>query len=249
MDLSDYGETLAHDVAFSLMGFDDPGDRPERLGKSSLELSTKLRTLAIITLLVKGEPDLFFQNLIRSGEVRASYLRRIIDAGLPEDHHRSLGRFEPLLDLIAAGDLDRVRRIEALSPAAYRPGHEYEDDHWYAALLHELCQESPDETRLESMLDSFEKALEGSAKTRLDICRALVARDQERFLSSFQELISQHEIQITKDRERGILDEPAFIAHQQICIEGLAMLRLAQCRGLSTDEGYTNYLSQSSRYG
>jgi hypothetical protein len=244
MDLSDYGETLAHDVAFWLMGFDDPGNRPEWLGKLSLELSTKLRTLAIITLLVKGERDFFFQNLVRSGDVRASYLRRIIDAGLPEDHHRSLGRFEPLLDLVAAGDLDRVHRIAALSPTAYRPGHEYEDDYWYAALLHELCRESPDEARLESMLDSFEKALEGSAKTRLDICRALVTRDQERFPSSFQELLSQHEIQITEDRGRGTLDEATFIAHRQICIEALAMLRLAQRRGLSTDEGFAGYLSQ-----
>ena len=238
MKLADYGESLAHDVAFWMLGMDDPSYPPERLGKLSLEISTKLRALAIITLLVKAESDYFFHNLIRSGSIRETYLRRVIAAGLLEDHHRSLGRFDPLLDLIAARAFGDVRRIEALSPAEFRPGHEYEDDYWYASILHEMCKESPDESRIGSLLDCFEKALDGMGKTRLDLCRALAARDQESFSRSFQGLLSRHASQIAKDRERGILEEPAILAERQIFIEGLAVLQLAELRGLTTDEEY-----------
>ncbi len=49
MPLADYGESLAHDLAFWILGMDDSDYPAEKLGKLSLELSTKLRGLAIIS--------------------------------------------------------------------------------------------------------------------------------------------------------------------------------------------------------
>jgi hypothetical protein len=246
MKLSDYGEALAYDVAFQMLGMDDPNYPVERLGKLSLELSAKLRSLAIITLLVKAETDNFFHNLIRSGCMRETYLRRAVAAGLLQDHHRCLGRFEPVLDLIAAGAFEDVQRIRELSPGEFRAGHEYEDDHWYAASLHELSKPSPDEYCLMLALDSFEKALDGMSAVRLNVLRALVVRDQGLFVGSFQTLLAQRTVQLAADKERGLLEEPALMAECQVYIEGLAMLRLAGRSGLTTDEEYL-YCPSSAR--
>jgi hypothetical protein len=234
MKLAEQGEELALELAFWLQGLDNPQAKAESLGKLSLELGEKLRALAIITLLVKAESDFFFHNLIRSARAREIYLQRVKAAGLLEDHHRVLGRYQPVLDAIAAGDLERVRRIRALSPAEFRPGHEYEDDHWYAQVLHELCEATPDEGKFPAMLEAFDKSLGGVDPSRLQVCQALVARDQDGFAAAFEALLAQHTAQIAKDKARGKLEDPATVAQRQVFVEGLAVLRLAERRGLTT---------------
>ncbi|HXU83822.1 MAG TPA: Imm49 family immunity protein, partial [Polyangia bacterium] len=236
MKLSEYGESLAYDVAFWMQGLD--GSPPAQLGSLSLELSDKLRSLAIVTLLVKASTDFFLHNLIRSARAREIYLQRVQAEGLPDDHHRVLGRYEPLLDGIAAADWTRVEHIRALSPPDYRPGHEYEDDHWYARILHELAAPAPDEAGLPAMLESFEKALQGLTPARLEVCRALAARDQQAFDAAFEGLLDQQAAQIEEDKKRGKLEDPVVIAQRQVSIEGLAILRLAERRGLTTATEY-----------
>ena len=68
MRLEDYGESLAYEVAFWLQGVANPQFPLEQLGKLTLEISAKLRALAIITLLTQAESDFFYHNLIRGGE-------------------------------------------------------------------------------------------------------------------------------------------------------------------------------------
>jgi hypothetical protein len=149
---------------------------------------------------------------------------------------RRPGRFEPVLDLIAAGAFDDVQRIETVSPGEYRPGHEHKDDFCFAAVLHELCRPAPDETRLESMLGRLETALDGQSPVRLEVLRSLALREQSLFDISFQALLAQRTVQIAADKERGVIEEPVVMAERQVFIEGLAMLRLAGYRGLATDE-------------
>jgi len=236
MKLSEYGESLAYDIAFWMQGLDS--SPPQELGVLSLELSDKLRSMAIVTLLVKADTDFFLHNLIRSARAREIYLQRVKGAGLLEDHHRVLGRYEPLLDAIAAADWDRMARIRALSPADYRPGHEYEDDHWYARILHDLASSAPDEAQLPAMLEAFEKALGGLTPARLEVGRALAARDQAAFDAAIEALLDQHAAQIESDKERGKLEDPVVIAQRQVSVEALAILRLAERRGLTTQTEY-----------
>jgi hypothetical protein len=239
MELGDYGESLAYDIAFWIQGLDNDAYPAAKLGRLSLELSEKLRALAIITLLVKAEPDYFYHNLIRSGRAREIYLRRVRDAGLLEDHHLVLGRYEPLLDAVAAGDFELARRIRALSPAQYRPGHEYADDHWYAQLIHELSESAPEPSRLTVGLAELEAALEGRTPARLDVCRALVNRDQDLFDASFADQLASRAEEITREKARGKLEDPPVAAQRSVYIEGLALLRLAEQRGLTTASEYS----------
>jgi hypothetical protein len=238
MRLEDYGEALAYDIAFWMQGLTNPTYPIEELGKLSLELSDKLRALAIITLLVKGERDFFYHNLIRSGMARATYLQRLQAAGIQDDHHQASGRYEPLLDTIASADLALARRIVHLSPTEWRKGHEYEDDYCYAQLLHRFVQETPHAQAILPLLEQFEAYLEGQQSARLDVCRALVQRDQNAFDEAFVALLDEQEIKIATDKARGMEDSPVIVAKRQIFIEGLAILRLAEGRGLTIQREY-----------
>ena len=238
MQLEDYGEALAYDIAFWMQGLTNPTYPIEQLGKLSLELSDKLRALAIITLLVKGESDFFYHNLIRSGMARETYLQRLKDEGIEDDHHQASGRYEPLLDAIASGDLALAHRIVDLSPTEWRKGHEYEDDYCYAQILHRFIQEIPREQEIPSLLEQFEAYLEGQQSARLDICRALIQRDQNAFDEAFVALLDEQESKIDADKTRGQMEDPVIVAKRQVFIEGLAILRLAEGRRLTTQIEY-----------
>jgi len=238
MILEDYGEALAYEVAFAMQGLENPRYPVAHLGDLSLEVSRKLRALAIMVLLVKADVDLFHHNLIRSGLARERYLRRLRDEGIARDHHDASGRCAPLLDAIAAGDLALARRIVALSPSEWREGHEYEDDYCYAQLLGLLIAVAPSTGDVGALLGRFETYLDGEQDPRLEVCRALANGDADQFAVAFEALLSARDATTADDRERSQLEEPEVVADREVYIEGLALLRLAEARGLATDPDY-----------
>ena len=238
MNLKDYGENLAYEIAFWMEGLSDPEYPVKELGHLSLELSDKLRSLAIMALLVKGSSDLFHHNLIRSAMARETYLKRVKEAEAFNDHHWCSGRYGALLDAIAAYDDELAMRIVILSPKEWRKGHEYEDDYCYAQILHRSVQEVPPIDEIPSLLNQFEVWLEGEPSARFELCKALAERNQEAFDEAFEELLEEREAQITADIERGQMEEPEIIAQRQVFVEGLAILRLAEKLGLTTQDEY-----------
>jgi len=233
-----YGQPLAYEIAFWMSGLTDPEYPVEELGTLSLELSSKFRALAIMSLLVKADSDLFYHNLIRSGIARETYLQRLKSEGIDQDHHLASGRYEPLIDAIAADDMALALRIVDLSPTEWRKGHEYEDDYCYAQILHRLAQEMPPEHEILLLLEQFESYLEGEPSARLDVCKALVERDQDAFDETFDALLDEQEAKIAADKAQGQMEDPVVIAQRQVFIEGLAILRLAEGRGLTTQLDY-----------
>jgi hypothetical protein len=238
MRLEEYGEALAFDVALSLVGVDNAQFPWQELGKLSLEASEKLRALAIITLLVQAEPDYFYHNLIRSGRARVAYLERLQKLGVAADHFRSSGWYEPMLDAIATGDWILARRIAALSPGDFQDGHEYEDDYCYAQLLHRFVQDSVPDAEIAPLLQRFEKYLGGQPSARLGLTRALAESQQADFEAAFAALLDDRDAAIALAKKRGQLEEPHVVAQRQVFVEGLALLRLAERRGLKTEPEY-----------
>ncbi|MGK3961293.1 Imm49 family immunity protein [Sorangium sp. So ce118] len=237
MKLAEHGESLAYDIAFWMAAATDPAYPIADLDRLSVELSGKLRALAIMVLLVKADSDRFHHNLIRSGLVRETYLRRCRDEGF-SGHHRVSGRVAPLLDAIAAGDLTLARRIAALSPAELRQGHEYEDDHCYARVLHLWAADPARDEGVAPFLERFEAFLEGRSDPRLDCCRALWTREQSLFDEAIGALLAERMAEAAAAIERGQEEEPRVVSQRYVSTEGLALLRLAEARGLSTRREY-----------
>jgi len=238
MKLDDYAESLAYEIAFWFQGLSEPAYPLDELGKLSLDISTQFRSLAIILLLTNGSSDSFHHNLIRSARSRATYLERLDRAGIGDDHHQASGRYEPLLDAIAAGDVELARRIVALSPLEWREGHEYEDDYCYAQAFHRFVQSPPLDDEVPPLLERLEANLEGQASARLAVCQALLTKDQAAFDESFDALLGEREAQIAADKARGQLEDAIIVAQRHVFVEGLAVLRLADQRGLETAPEY-----------
>lgn len=238
MTLADIGEELAHEAAFWLSGALSPSYPLPHLGRLSIDVCTKLRALAIAVLLVKADVDRFHHNLIRSALVREAYLRRCRDEGAPLDHHRASGRTAGLLDAIAASAPDIARRIVALSPTDLHKGHEYEDDYCFAQVLHRLVMPTPPEAEILPLLERWAEYPPASSDARLEVCRALLTRDQAAFDEAFESLLNRRDDQISAEKARNKLEEPAVVAERHVYVEGLAVLRLAAARGLVTQSEY-----------
>ncbi len=238
MSLGQYIEDLAYDAVFWLQGLENPDYPIAQLGGLSLEVSTKFRALAIVTLLTEGQPDLFHHNLIRSGRARQLYLERLRRENIESDHHRASGRYKPLLDLVAANDIERARVIISLSPRDMMNRHEYEDDYCYAQVMHSFVEGSRAEPEIPAFLNRLEEYLDGDPSARLAVCRALLERDNAAFEDAFESLLMEREVEIEQARERAQLEDVILAAEREVFVEGLAVLRLATMRGLSTQSDY-----------
>jgi hypothetical protein len=238
MRLEEYSETLAYEVAFWAQGLTNPKYPLAEMGALSLDLSRKLRALAIMALVVGGSTDSFCHNLIRSGLGRLAYLKRLQASGQRSDHHWCSARYEPFLDALAAGDFALAREIIALSPSEFRDGHEYEDDYSYAQILSCWVAQPSRDSEVPGLLDRFAQYVEDQPNARLAVCRALAARDQTAFDEAFADVLLARDLEIEAAKTRGQLEEPHVVALRRVFVEGLAILRMAELRGLSTEREY-----------
>jgi Immunity protein 49 len=238
MILEDFGLPLAYEAAFFMQSLEDPSLPVAEMGELSLVICQKLRSLAIMALVSKGDPALFGQNLTRSGRVRLAYLRRLRREGVENDHHSASGRIDGLMDALTASDLELALEIVKVSRTLWLEGAEYEDDFRYAQMIHGLVSRDMTEAASGSIIEQYEKTLDGQPSARLDVCRALWNRDQEAFDGAFDNLIQEQEAKIAADKARFQLEEPEVMAHRLIFVEGLAVLRLATLHGLKTEPDY-----------
>lgn len=231
-------EDLAYDVVFWLHGMYDPDYPLKQIGGLARDLSANLRSLAVMVLLSKGKVDRFQHNLIRSGRVRLTYLNRIAREGALDDHEYVASVCEPVLDAIAAGDWDLARQIARATPGSFRAGHEYEDDFCYAQVIHGLLLGGEAQASIPMHLQKMADVLDGKDDARLGLCQALMSGDVSAFERAFAEFLSARARAIDEDMARGQVEEPEVLALRIVYVEGLAMLRLAEARGLPTEREY-----------
>lgn len=237
MKLAPYAEALAYEAAFAMAAFTNPGFPPERLGEPVEQACARLRTLAIIALVSRGDHRAFTHNLVRSGRCRLSLLQRLQAAGLHSPHACS-ARVQPFLDAVAAADFALARQIAALSPREWHEGHEYEDDLCHAQLAHAVLAPVVDLAHTDALLQRWERALDGRPDARLPVLRALARRDADAFDPAFEGLVQARADAIAAERERARIEEYDVIAARQLDIDGLALLRIATQLGLKTQDEY-----------
>jgi len=238
MIFEDLGLSIAYEAAFFLQSLDNPDLTTDEMGDLALAISRKYRSLAIMTLVSKSNPKLFAQNLTRSGRVRLTYLERLRREGVENDHHSASARIDGLLDALAASDLNLCRQLIAATRFTWLENSEYEDDFCYAQLIHRLVLQEKEETGATALINQFERVLDGKPSARLDVCRALLSRDQPAFDEAFDNLIHEREAKIEADKARFQLEEAEVLSQRLIFVEGLAVLRLATLYGLQTESDY-----------
>lgn len=213
------------------------------MGKLCNDISRYYRCLGICSLLINANPDDFFHGLIQSALTRKYYLKRCVQENHLDDPARKVSFVDPFLDAVAANQFPLAGQIGELSPTEWLEDYEYEDDFAYARFLQTLVRFDPDvRPDLEQIYNRYEAALEGNPDVRLNLCKALLDVDQDEFNESFTALLDAHEErgnEIADPKTDSILSlDYTFEPNRWICVEGLAILRLAEKLELQTDEEY-----------
>jgi hypothetical protein len=237
MKLAPYAEAVAYDAAFWLSAFTNPGYPLAQLGEVCVQSCDKLRTLAIIALVTKGDHRAFTHNLVRSGRCRLAYLQRVRAVGQPE-HHDASARIAPFFDAVAAADFGLARQIAAHSPVEWRQGHEYEDDYCHAQIAHAVLAPVADVARTEALFERWARVLDDAPDARLPVLRALAQRDKAGFDPAFEALLQHRDDTLAAERARARIEEFDVVAARQLFVDGLALLRMATQLGLTTQADY-----------
>ncbi len=237
MSLVDDLEPLLYDVAYWIQGVWDPSYPLEDLGDVCIEVGHKLCAVGIISLLTKAKVDNFQHNLVRSAACWETFLSRCHRESRTDEHDFCAGRFDAFMAALAGHDTPRATHLAELSPKDYRPGHEYESDYAYARSLYHFVG-VVDESAVPELLDRCARTGDDMGRARAAVVGALLARDQAAFDDTFPALLGARKAVIQAEKDRGRLPDPVVIAEREIYVEGLALLAIAEARGLALESDY-----------
>ena len=194
-----------------------------------LEWCGNHRLMGIGALLLLGDAETLQSHLYRSGR---TFLALVLQSGGASTF--ALSRISPFFDALAAGDVQGAREMAVLAPRARQVDLEYEEDFLYVRFLMDHCLLGQSEAEGRRCLERFESVLQGSEEPRLDVCRALLARDEQGIEEALLRLVSAQQQRYVWLHERGSLSRETWATEAKVCVEGLALLVLAEQAGLST---------------
>jgi hypothetical protein len=216
------GFNLAATTAMWSLPQFDADTPPEMVGALAVETCTNLRILGILAWLDEKDEQQFLANLSRSARAWVMFLGRAKEVD-PRPHHYVSGRIDPILDGIAAGDMEAIARIAELAPAEKQGRSEYEDDYCYARLLMGLSSTTIDKDGLVPLVGRYRRFEDGA---RAGACAALLDADKVAFNRYLRQVIANFKKAADELYERTE-DSPELTARCSVCVEGLALLRLA----------------------
>lgn len=202
-------------------------------------LTKYFRISAVGAILLGSDSEAFYHQLTGSGQVRRYFLERCGEQPEFKSAYRATGNSRAFLDVVAARQLTLAREIVSFSSPVWWEGEEYEEDFYYAHLLHLLVEEERPVLQLVETVDRLEEALEGDHPGRLLVCRSLVEEDEGAFGEGFAGLLEARELEL-EEMSDGFWpnDRIEHRAESQVFVEGLALLNLADLAGLKTEAEY-----------
>ncbi|MEX1363183.1 MAG: Imm49 family immunity protein [Nannocystaceae bacterium] len=203
-------------------------------------IATMHRSRGVAQLLLRGVPDPLFIGQMQSASAFAFGLPQ-----LPEDD-KATAHAAPWWDAIGATYWDAAHQIAAASRMTHNPKREHEDDFLCVAfLMHRyFLSPGPDATAQEraahddaqlQRLTRWEQVLEGGIDPRLSLCHALLEHDAEDFAEAILATADARAEDLSQRGRKGRLSDEELAWLRPIWPQGLALLRLAERDGLSTE--------------
>ncbi|MFP2932941.1 Imm49 family immunity protein [Pyxidicoccus sp. 3LG] len=208
-----------------------------------LEFCSNFRTAGIGALFLGSAPKVFRQMLHHSGRAYAHFL------GYADAGQTLTSKALPFFDAVASGDFDGAALVAKGSRRTWAQGEEYEEDFLFAEFLMQQFFLGATPRDGADMLDRYEAALQGSEDARLAVCKALLAGDAEDFNESLARFLSERGDLLEKLGEGGALMEEESSTEGNLSVEGLALVRLAEHKGLETERDYLHVPSTAKKGG
>lgn len=207
-------------------------------GDRMLQVAQMFRRLGCGSLLMELDVEDFARSLYCGAKVYLELLQAC-ERGQLETYYQWRSHASPLLDAIAIGAFDLAREIsEASADECFMAQGEAEEDHYYYRLLSVLLANPVVRDRWEPLLAAFEQSLQGDSSSRHDVVVALCNADPAAFAEAFRTFLEEWQEEMSQLREGTQLDVYDKPTTANICIEGLALLRLARAGGIQTEDEY-----------
>jgi hypothetical protein len=199
-----------------------------------LEVCYRHRQLGCGLLLERRDVDGFQHALYRSAHLYLWLLeQRDLHARL-DTFFLCKSRALPLLDAVAIGHHELARSMGRKMVFPFQAHMEIEEDYLYFDLLAAFLVK---ESEGEEALVRFEDYLQGEPCPRLEAVKALIHRDAEGFWEALPDVTLEWEEQFEADRISGAMDPFARHTEDSVFVEGMALIRLAEARGIRRREG------------
>ncbi|MCY1034029.1 Imm49 family immunity protein [Corallococcus sp. BB11-1] len=200
--------------------------------RKMMEFCQHLRLAGIGSLFLEGTSEGLLLRLFQSGRAFGHYLTHAVDAPI------RTSQCAPFFDAVAADDVEGATLVARHARRAWVQGEEYAEDFYFVELLMQHFFLGAEPHQCEGLLARYEQALKGAEDARWGICKALLESDGKAFGESLSLFLSERadhfQRQVRKDRLAPEL--AVTVAH--FCVEGLALVRLAERKGLPTEEDY-----------
>ncbi|MFL5349315.1 MAG: hypothetical protein ACJ8AT_31325 [Hyalangium sp.] len=198
------------------------------------------RRLALCALLVDARPDRFSAHLCHSAHARLHFLELVARGHGAEPRFLCATQEFSFIDALAAGQPDLAMGIARLAACRHDPAFEYEDDFLLHHFLHHflLTVRGANSADLPALLERWDAALEGGSDTYLDACRALLHQQADAFDKALQATVDARLVRFQKLRRDSGPNDELRKTEGALFMNGLAMLRLAELRGMDTRREY-----------
>lgn len=202
-----------------------------------LDMASYYRYLGVGKFLLYLDVHGFFQSFYKGARVYQQMLN-LKGSYAFDPYYLCKSRGLPLLDAIAIKAFDLAIEISGQMVDTWQPDMEYEEDFFYYDALTRLINATEAGGKLEKSIKEFEACLDGNASSRLNMVKALVENDGVVFQKNLYALIEEWDDHIARQRKSDRIDPYFDKTAANIYIEGVALVCLAQKRGITTENQY-----------
>ena len=194
------------------------------------------RLLGICALLRDMDGEQFARRLRKSGLARLQLLRQATAETQPPGQVLAISKDTGFVAALAAGDLDTATRIAERSPDTFLEGVEYEEEFLFFHYQQRLLRTPRDEAALRGILDRWTRVVAGEPSVHLAVCQALLDANEAAFCSTLGEVLETRKESLRKYRKQLDFDRELDATEGKVYLNGLALVRLAQSRGIAIPE-------------
>jgi len=141
----------------------------------------------------------------------------------------------PLFGVLAIGSNDLASDI-ANNASDKKVPPEYDDEFYYADLLHHLVLEN--KVELENCLQRYEESLGDEDSTRLQVCKSIAERNEPEFLDAIATLNENFINEMEVKASMPSVSPAEINAARHVWLEGIALIRLANSYGIKSSFDY-----------
>jgi len=226
--LNDFIENAEEDLDIIL----PPALRGELDFSGLQRLCERFRRRGVCNYLLTGNPTAFSFNMMQSAGAALAVLPEI-------DEAQKVGsQAKPLYDAIGGGFWDAAAVLARLNRTTWNQTREYEDDFLFVTFLVKHFFMNASEGECRQIIVEHERAAEGQDAEHRDICVAFLEKDGQRFHNALNKILATRAAKVEALVEQDVLAEEDWSWLRYFSLEGLALLRLADCIGLSTGTDY-----------